>query len=312
MFESTRDAVMPLSMQSLSFTEVSPFALREIVKRHDLRVASFEHLPQIGMINSIYLLGDALVLRVPREHRGTVAQAHIDAIAAPAAYAAGIHTPRLVAYDDRCDLLPVPYMIFERVIGRTLGLLDWEPAEIPRIWHELGRDLALLHLNVPLDGPAGNLAMAETIPDPRLLAENRATDGWLTSLEVRWLTRWLDRLAPATLAPISQRMLHLDVQATNIIVDRHAMEYRAWDFVGIPLRAVPAMLDGHRSVVPLDGDDGAEARILWRHIQLALATLPRGPVPGLAWGERPLAWLLEVFRFFAEPVGVRWQDLRPL
>ncbi len=216
-------------------------------------------------------------------------------------------------------------MIFERVIGRTLGLLDWEPEEIPRIWNELGRDLALLHLNVHMDGPVGHLPQAEALTDPRTLADDRATDGWLTGLEVRWLTGWLERLAPAALTPLPQRMLHLDVQATNIIVDPNAMEYRAlldwgcaglgdpaWDFAGMPLRAAPAMLDGHRSIAPLDGDDYVEARILWRIMQLALATLPRGPVPGMSWGERPLAWLLEVFRFFAEPVGARWQDLRPV
>jgi hypothetical protein len=75
MLESTRDEVMPLSMELLSFTEVSTFTLREIAKRHDLGVSTFDRLPRIGMINSIYLLGDALVLRVPREHEGTIAQA---------------------------------------------------------------------------------------------------------------------------------------------------------------------------------------------------------------------------------------------
>ncbi len=76
---------MSLSLETLSFTDVSHFALLEIVKRYGLGVARFERLPQIGMINSIYLLGDALVLRAPREHQGAVAQARVEAIAAPAA-----------------------------------------------------------------------------------------------------------------------------------------------------------------------------------------------------------------------------------
>jgi Ser/Thr protein kinase RdoA (MazF antagonist) len=203
--------------------------------------------------------------------------------------------------------------------------LEWEPTEIPRIWNELGRDLALLHLCMPLGGRAAHLPQAEALPDPRKLAEDRATDGWFTSIEVRWLTRWLDRLAPAVPAPLTKCMLHLDVQATNILIDPTVMEYRAvldwgcaglgdpaWDFFGMPLLAVPAMLDGHRSIAPLDGDDTVEARILWRHLQYSLAILPRGSAPGLSWGERPMAWLLEVFRFFTEPVGARWQDLRPL
>jgi Ser/Thr protein kinase RdoA (MazF antagonist) len=161
--------------------------------------------------------------------------------------------------------------------------------------------------------------------DARLLAEERATDGWLTSLEVRWLTRWLDRLAPVALASVPQRMLHLDVQATNIMVGADTMNYGAlldwgcagwgdpaFDFHGLPLQAVPFMLEGHRSIAPLDGDEGAEARILWRHVQLALAMLPRGAAPGLAWGERPLAWLIEVFRFFTEAPSHPWRDLGPV
>jgi len=73
------------------------------------------------------------------------------------------------------------------------------------------------------------------------------------------------------------------------------------DFAGVPLRAVPFMLQGHRDVVSLDDDENAEARILWRHLQLALFTLPRGAEPGRSWAERPLAMLLEVLRFSLDP-----------
>jgi aminoglycoside phosphotransferase (APT) family kinase protein len=276
------------------------------------------------VINSIYLLGQEFVLRIPRNHEGTVAQARTEAIAAPMARAAGVRTPRLIAYDDSCDLLPVPYTIYERVHGRTLGLLDWEPAETHLVWHELGRDLALLHTGVSADGPAGRLREAEDWPDPRALVEERAIDGWFTGLEVRWFTRWLDRISPAATIPTPRRMLHLDIQATNVMLRDDAFAYSAlldWgcaglgdaasDFCGIPMRVVPTMLEGHRSIAPLDADDGAEARILWRHLQIALAMLPRGAVPGMSWGERPLAWLLDIFRFFAESPGPRWRDLRP-
>ena len=33
-------------------------------------------------------------------------------------------TPELIAFDDTLDLLPVPFTIYERVHGATLGLLD--------------------------------------------------------------------------------------------------------------------------------------------------------------------------------------------
>jgi hypothetical protein len=86
----------------------------------------------------------------------------------------------------------------------------------------------------------------------------------------------------------------------------------ALDFAGVPLRAVPFMLSGYREVAPLDGDANAEARIVWRHLQLSIWTLPRGAAVGLSWAERPLPMLLEVLRFFMEPPDDRWYALSPV
>lgn len=311
-------------MQTLDFLAVSPEVCRAITARHGLPDCAPTRLPQIGVINAIYLLGETFVLRVPRDYPGCVAQARIEAVAAPAARSAGVRTPRLVAYDDACDLLPVPYLIAERVHGETLGLLDLPPGETPRAWREVGRDLARLHTGVAPDGAVGLLRTERPMADPRALAEERAGDGWFTALEVRWLTAWLDRLAPAATQPVPNRFLHLDVQATNVLVAPGTRDYvalldwgcagwgdPAWDFFGMPLRAVPYLLEGHRAVAPLDGDDTAEARILWRHLHAALRTLPRGAAPGMSWGERPLAWLLEIFRFFLDAPGGAWLALAP-
>ena len=83
----------------------------------------------------------------------------------------------------------------------------------------------------------------------------------------------------------------------------------AHDFAGIPLRAVPFMLEGYREVAPLPEDETAEARILWRHLQIALYLLGRPPQPGLSWAERPAAMLLEIMRFFLGSPGRPWADL---
>ena len=216
----------------------------------------------------------------------------------PAARSVGVRTPALVAYDDACDLLPVPYQVVERIHGEVLGRLDVEPGATPDVWRELGRDLALLHTRVGGSGPVGRLARPESYPDPRSLVGKRVADGWFTNIEARWLGGWLERLAPAaSLTPAAERLLHLDVQATNIMVRPGSFAYLAildwgcagwgdpaWDFFGLPLRAAPSVLEGHREVAPLDDDDTAEARILWRHLQYSLAILPRGAAPGLSWG----------------------------
>lgn len=313
-------------MKLPSQVHLSDVAVTAITARHGLGDRTLTPLAQAGIINAVYMLGEDLVLRVPLDHPAHVAQARVEAVAMPAARAAGVRTPALVAYDDACDLLPVPYLIVEGVAGKTLGSLDLEPGATPDVWRSLGRDLALLHTGVGEDGPTCPVARPKPLPDPRELVGKRASDGWYTTLEARWLSGWLDRLAAAASEmPAGARFLHLDVQTTNVMVHPSSLAYLAlidwgcagwgdpaWDFFGMPLRAVPFMLEGHRSVAPLDGDDTAEARILWRHLQHSLAVLPRGAAPGMSWGERPLAWLLEVLRFSLQPLAPRWRELAPV
>lgn len=300
---------------------VSPGTASAIAARHGLGEGHFSRLPDTGIINAVYLLGDHLVLRVPRDHPAHVAQARAEAAAIPAARAAGVRTPQLVAYDEECDLLPVPYLVVERVWGQALSELDLDPGETGEVWRDVGRDLGRLHARAEAAGPLGDQWVC---PDPRELVVQRAADGWFTTLEARWLGAWLDRLAVTALpAPPVERLVHRDAQATNIIIGSSGaytaildwgcagLGDPAWDCFGMPLRAVPFLLEGHREVAPLDGDETAEARILWRHLQWSLACLPRGAVPGQSWGERPLAWLLEVLRFFLEDPPPSWQPLAP-
>jgi aminoglycoside phosphotransferase (APT) family kinase protein len=304
-------------------TEVSTEARRAIAARHGLGAGAFPMLPPVGLFNAIYLLGDHLVLRVPRNHPNAVACLLKEAIAVPAARRACVKTPELVAFDDSREILPVPYAIYERVHGETLGLLDREPEEASGAYRSLGRDLALLHAGVSRSDPAGRLG-SDDLPDPRAEADRLASDGYFTAVEARWLTAWLDRLAPAALAPLTPRFLHGDTQATNLMVQPGSLEYAAlidwgdarWgdvaiDFAGMPLRAVPAVLAGYREVTPLEGDATAVARILWFHLLLALMHLRRPPQPDWSWAERPLSMLLEIARFFLESPEERWREWAP-
>ena len=140
-------------------------------------------------------------------------------------------------------------------------------------------------------------------------------------MEARWLLGWLDRLAPAALASRPQRFLHGDIQTTNMLVRAGSLDYLAiidwgssgwgdpaWDFAGVPLRAVPLMLQSYRDLATQDVLTDIEARILWRHLQLALL-LRREPQPGKSWAERPLAMLLEIMRFMIESPPGAWKDI---
>jgi len=269
------------------FPEVSADTVRMIADQHGMGVHTFSRLPSIGVFNAIYLLDDDLVLRVPRNHPTFVAALAKEAIAVPAARAAGVHTPSLVAFDDSLTLLPVPYAVYERVHGEPLEQHETGPREAPAAYRALGRDLARLHGGVRPEGPAGRLG-APNLPqdDPRPLPEHLAAAGYFSVVEARWLGQWLERLAPLLQMPGAQRFLHGDTQATNILVRPGSLDYLAlvdwggcgWgdpalDFSGMPLRAVPHVLAGYRELAALPDDETAEARILRYHLHFALVNM---------------------------------------
>jgi len=305
-------------------TDASIEALRAVASRHGIPPDTVTRLPDTGIFNAIYLLGDEHILRVPRRHPAHYQALYNESVAVPLARSLGVRTPALLIYDDSRDLLPVPYTIYDRVHGETLGLLGLEPDATPEVWRELGRDLARLHGGGNRQGRGANLDERETLPDPRELAEALASGGWVTGSEVAWLTRWLDRIAPAALMPVELRLSHGDTQATNVMVHPDSIQYvavidwgsagwgdPAWDFAGVPLRAVPSLLEGHRQIANLEADEMMEARILWRQVQLALFTAPRGPQPDHSWAERPLTMLIEIARFFCAAPSGPWPELRP-
>jgi Ser/Thr protein kinase RdoA (MazF antagonist) len=154
------------------------------------------------------------------------------------------------------------------------------------------------------------------------MPDELASAGYFTAEEAGWLSGWLDLLAPFALAPLPRRFRHGDLQTTNVMIIPDPPTYLAlidwgacgWgdaahDFAGIPLRAVPFMLEGYREVAPLPEDATAEARILWRHLQISLYLLGRPPQPGLSWAERPAAMLLEIMRFFLGSPVRPWTNL---
>jgi aminoglycoside phosphotransferase (APT) family kinase protein len=110
---------------------MSADTLEAIGERHDLRAREISPLEDVGIFNAIYLVGSEYVLRIPRDAPPFVAAIRKESVAVPAARAAGVKTPALIAFDDSLDLLAVPYAIYERVHGETLGMLDFGPEDTP-------------------------------------------------------------------------------------------------------------------------------------------------------------------------------------
>ena len=85
--------------------DVSAETLQTIADRHGVGGSDVERLPETGIFNAIYRLGDGAILRIPRNHPKFIEAAHNEAIAVPAARAAGVRTPRLLAFDDSLEVL---------------------------------------------------------------------------------------------------------------------------------------------------------------------------------------------------------------
>ena len=133
---------------------ITPAQVAAIAAAHGVPNGPLEPIESIGIINSVYLLGERFVLRVRRDHPGHVAQARREAIATPAAVDAGVSTPRLVGYDDSQQILPVPFLIVDRVNGTNAESLDAVPPEPRAAWRHLGADLGRLHRS-PAPPPPG-------------------------------------------------------------------------------------------------------------------------------------------------------------
>lgn len=259
-------------------------------------------MPSNGIINTVFALGERFVLRVPRQHPAHADQARREAIAIPAAAAAGVRTPPLVAFDISLELLPVPYLVVERVAGLDAEALGVVPPPAALAWRALGRDLALLHAAPGPDFPAIERGEDEMTPLLRLF-DRRLDDGWLSPLEAAWIGPWVERLEATAGPPGEVAMVHGDLQMSNVLLDR-SQRYQAlidWgctrsgdpalDFRVLPMLAAREALAGYRQEGGFDLD---EAQVLLRRLQLLLAVLPRRAAPGLAWREPSVAWLTDL------------------
>lgn len=297
------------------FAPVTTEALAAVAAKYGAARAT--PMPEVGIFNRLYALGDRLVLRVPRDHPAFTGAALKEARVVPAVVAAGVRTPALVDFDGSCSLLPVPYGVYERVGGVNAEQRGGGRSAGPdAVWRSVGHDLARLHLNVAADGPLAGIDK-EALPPPQALLNALADEGYLTPLDAGWLEALLGRLEGAVQGATGRRFSHGDVQLTNVMVGARG-EYlglldwgaSGWgdpaeDFAGVPLRVVPALLSSYREVAPLDDDEHAEARILYRHLQIALFLVRRPPLPGRSWAERPLGAAFEtLYGLITDP---RWR-----
>ncbi|MGP3936482.1 phosphotransferase family protein [Nonomuraea sp. KM88] len=276
-----------------------------------------------GVANRAYLLGDDLVLRIPRTER-FLADLAKEAAVIPAARRLGVRTPDVVTFDDTCTEVDVPYMVLERVRGADLERLDLPADRAEQVYRQVGRELARLH-RLPSDAGLSAVPRDGSPGDPRVLVDRLRADGWIDADAARWLTGWFDALSPYVPAEPPMVLVHGDIAPQNLlaaerravltgIVDWGDAQWAdpAIEFAKTPLSAVPAMLDGYSQ----EAGEGTsvrswEGRVLWVHLAWALGRLADPvPKPGERhWTAPPASRLLGLLRFFASDPPSPWADL---
>jgi hygromycin-B 7''-O-kinase len=309
-------------MDRLPDRVIDPEILTAIAARHGLGDRPFAPLPSTGIINTIWSIGNDLILRVPHNTPEGLADTFTESVAVPVAVEAGVRTPAMVVWDESYDLIDVPYAIYERVHAETLGLLAPDPRAIPQVYAALGHDLALLHSRIAAcPDPLGRL----DTPDHEqtdLELERCIEAALLIPLHARWLRGVVERLKPALDVDITPRFVHNDLHSMNIMVGGTPLAYAAiidwgdagWgdpavEFNALPLDAVTQVLAGYRAAALLPEDRGIETRVLWDRLGHGLRHLRRASLRAQAAGGFPLiADWLELLRFMTSSPSP-WTEL---
>ncbi|MFC3982771.1 phosphotransferase family protein [Streptosporangium jomthongense] len=306
--------------------ETSNETLAAIAGLHGISAEQVRPLPQ-GVANHVFLLGDDLVLRVPRAERFLPDLVKESAVI-PLALHVGVRTPEVVAFDDTCSVVDVPYMVLTRTRGVDLARLEPPAADTERLFRNVGRELGKLHRLSPATAPAlTGVPVDNDVTDPWALTDRLLKDGWIDTGTARWLTGWFDRLSPHLPTSPPMVLVHGDIAPQNLLVSPKTTQLNgivdwgdaAWadpavDFAKMPLAGVPAMLDGYRQQTGQETPTSAptwEARVLWLHLTWALGRL-KDPVPRpdeRHWTAPPASRLLGLLRFFASAPPAPWADL---
>ena len=245
--------------------------------------APWQPLHSTGLANRIYGTS-TVVLRVATDHPEAVPDARTESVAAPIAHAAGIRTPRLLAFDDSRTIVDRPFSIWERVHGETLGVASLAPKQREDMWRETGRELARLHTEVRscpdpcgyLDSPGFELNLEPTL---KRLVDTRGVSAAVRSD----IERLIGELSPyVTGAPSARCFVHDDVHEMNVMCTREGglLALIDWgdagwgdparDFSSMPLEMIPAALDGYGPDCRGKLGTFPEARFVWAKLHDAM------------------------------------------
>ena len=255
-------------VRALPFPELTDEQLVAICERHGFPPGPFGRLESTGVVNAIYTVADAIVLRIPKDAPGTLADTLTESVAVPAAMAAGVRPPALLAFDETGDIVDVPFGAYERVHAPH----GWPGTS--EGWRDLGRQLATVHHGVTacpdpdgrLDSP-GRWCSADQMMEA---LEGLVDDDLRRGLEVAF--RALEPAVRDFEADGPRRFLHDDIKDSNLLRgtddEVHVIDWgdagwgdAAIDFRNLPPDRTAEVLRGYRDLVATD--DTFEERLRW-------------------------------------------------
>jgi len=240
----------------------------------------WRRLKGTGVANRIYATQD-VILRVATDHPEAIADALTESIAAPTARRAGILTPQLIAFDNSRTLMDLPFSLWERVHGETLGLSDLTGNIRDDIWREVGQQIARLHDRVrSCNDPNGYLdtptrALKLDLALQRFADAERGNHDLVHGIECL-----ISDLSPFVAWDGPNCFVHNDVHQCNVMCGRQGglLALIDWgdagwgdpalDFAAVPLDSISAALEGYGARQRLGVHP--EARIIWDHLDCAL------------------------------------------
>lgn len=234
-----------------------PDHIDAIFSRYRVR-GSWERLASTGVANWIYATR-AVVLRVATDHPDAVPDARTESVAAPAAYSAGILTPRLLAFDDTLTIVDRPFSLWERVQGVTFGAAVLADEARFAVWRSVGRELARLHRGVTVCAdPHGYLDTPGVESDTSRLLATLVSSRRLGEEAARDIADACGGLQDAS-GPTPTAFTHGDVHQLNVMCDLggRLLALIDWgdagwgdpmlDFSSMPLDAIASAVAGTRT-----------------------------------------------------------------
>ena len=189
---------------------MSPDLIDRLFAAHDVPGA-WQELPSTGVANRIFATAD-VVLRIATDHPEAWPDARTESIAAPAAHAAGVRTPRLLAFDATLTLVARPFSLWERVHGETLGVARLSARAGAAVWRAVGAELAKLHDRVTACAdPDGYLDQPGRDEDIGAALRRLVADRAIEARAARQIEALAEEIRGDGRATVERRFIHDDI-----------------------------------------------------------------------------------------------------